>query len=63
MNKNIIIFSLLIFLFIFGIMLILKSDIWNLGDFYSMNLAGAIISIFSGIGLLIIFYINGKKSK
>jgi hypothetical protein len=48
-----IILAILIFLFLFGITLILKSDSWNMGSIESMNLAGSIISILSGIGLLI----------
>lgn len=47
-------------LFILGIVIILKSDSWNLGSIESMNLAGTIISIFSGIGILCELYLNKK---
>lgn len=62
LNKNIIPLSVLIILFLIGIMLILKSSTWYLGSYESMHLAGTIISIFSGSGLLIKFYIDQKKS-
>lgn len=48
-----IILVILIFLFLIGITLILKSNSWNMGSIESMHLAGSIISILSGIGLLI----------
>jgi len=51
-NKHLIILVIFILLFSFGIILILKSDTWPLGSVKSMNLAGSIISIFSGIGIL-----------
>jgi hypothetical protein len=59
--KDIITLSILICLFLIGMLLILKSNTWDLGSVESMNLAGSIISILSGFGLLIKFYINQKK--
>lgn len=57
--KHLIILAVFILLFFVGIVLILKSDTWPLGSIQSMNLAGSIISIFSGIG----FFIEYKKIK
>lgn len=45
-------------IFCIGILLILKSDSWNIGSVESMNLSGAIISVFSGMGLLCELYFN-----
>lgn len=50
-----------IIVFIFGIFLILGSDIYNFGSAISMRYAGAIISIFSGLGFLLENYLSSKK--
>ena len=50
-NKRIYIPFFLIFFF--GIMLILKSNAWNFGSYFSMNVAGVILCIFSGAAILI----------
>lgn len=57
--KHLTILVVFILMFFVGIVLILKSSSWNLGSIQSMNLAGSIISIFSGIGFFI-EYINNK---
>lgn len=51
--KHITILVVFIIFFLAGIILILKSDTWSLGSIQSMNLAGSILSIFSGIGFII----------
>lgn len=48
-NAMILIFGVVFFI---GILLILKSDSWNIGSVESMNLSGTIISVFNGVGLL-----------
>ena len=45
-------------LFLIGILIILKSNSWDMGSIESMNLAGSIMAIFSGMGLLCEFYIS-----
>lgn len=55
--KHLTILVVFILLFFVGIVLILKSNTWPLGSIQSMNLAGTIISVFSGIG----FFIEYKK--
>ena len=60
--KHLTILAVFILLFFVGILLILKSNTWNLGSIQSMNLAGSIISIFSGIGFFI-EYKEYKKTK
>jgi len=52
-NKHSIILVVFILFFLTGIVLILKSDTWALGSAQSMNLAGTLISIFSGLCFLI----------
>ncbi|MBA4687963.1 MAG: hypothetical protein H2184_12475 [Candidatus Galacturonibacter soehngenii] len=53
--KHIGILVIFLLLFFSGILLILKSVTWNLGSEVSMNLAGSIISIFSGMVFIIEF--------
>ncbi|KAB1439702.1 hypothetical protein [Candidatus Galacturonibacter soehngenii] len=53
--KHIGILVIFLLLFFSGILLILKSVMWNLGSEVSMNLAGSIISIFSGMVFIIEF--------
>ena len=50
-------------LFVIGILLILGSASWNLGSMFSMNLAGTIISIFSGVGFLCERYLDKSYKK
>lgn len=45
-------------LFLIGILIILKSNSWGMGSIESMNLAGSIITIFSGMGFLCELYIS-----
>lgn len=47
--KNLILFTVL---FIFGIIFILNSDSWNLGSIESMHLAGALMAILGGAGII-----------
>ncbi|RDU23434.1 hypothetical protein [Anaerosacchariphilus polymeriproducens] len=54
-TKYIITFILIV-IFFSGIGFILMSDTWEFGSEQSMNLAGTILSAFSGFGLLIILY-------
>jgi hypothetical protein len=58
--KHITILVVFIIFFLAGIILILKSDTWSLGSIQSMNLAGSIISIFSGIGFIIEYSYKNK---
>jgi hypothetical protein len=48
-------------LFFFGIVMILKSNSWGWGSYESMNLAGGILAVMSGIGFLCELYICQKK--
>ena len=47
-------------LFLIGILIILRSDTWNLGSVISMNISGSILSSFSGVGFIIELYVNKK---
>lgn len=47
-------------LFLIGILIILRSDTWNLGSVISMNISGSILSGFSGVGFIIELYFNKK---
>lgn len=60
-NKRITLLVIFTLLFFIGIILILKSDTWPLGSTQSMNLAGTLISIFSGSGFLIEYFFINKK--
>ena len=51
--KNKVIYCINCLIFFFGIMLILKSNSWGLGSYFSMNLAGSILCFFSGCSTLI----------
>jgi uncharacterized membrane protein YagU involved in acid resistance len=56
MNNNynkIILLAIFIFGFIFGIILILTSSLWDLLMIASMRLAGSIIAVFFGVGMLL----------
>lgn len=44
--------SACIFFFV-GVMLILKSDAWNIGSYVSMNLAGTLLCLLSGAVLIV----------
>ncbi len=57
MKKNVILL-LWGLLFFVGILIILKSNTWDLGSDISMNISGSILSIFSAIGFLTELYFN-----
>jgi L-cystine uptake protein TcyP (sodium:dicarboxylate symporter family) len=59
--KHIIVLTIFIILFYVGITLMFNSHKSTLATFESMNLAGAIISIFSGIGFLLEYFYKKKK--
>ncbi len=52
-------------LFFTGLFVIVRSDMWGLGSETSMNLAGSILSVFSGLLFLLLFFkisfINKKE--
>ena len=61
MKKIMVFISLLSF--IFGIMIICTADSGIVGNFVSANLAGGLISIFSGVCIAISVYFYYKNSK
>lgn len=40
-------------IFFLGVMLILKSDEWNIGSYLSMNLAGTLLCLLSGAVIIV----------
>lgn len=58
-KKNVILLISLI-LFFTGLFIIVRSDMWGWGSETSMNLAGAILSIFSGLLFFKISFPNKK---
>lgn len=57
-NKSIFMMIFCIIIFIFGLLIILKSDELLIYSTKSLTLVGLIVSIFSGIGILLEIYIK-----
>ena len=57
-NKHILMMIFWIIIFIFGLLIILKSDELLIYSTKSLTLVGLIVSIFSGIGILVEIYIK-----
>lgn len=62
MIKNIITLVSFLMLFFIGILLILTNDYLSFASTESINLAGAIISVFSGSGFLMTYYFYKKNN-